>query len=141
MGIQPVLQPAAVWCLCQQHVLHQRVIQPRVAAPVRLPAPCMLLGLQTLHQHFAQHAAQGIAAARPLHGTCIGQVFALARDSCLEQTPAQKAHKACCHHRIAKPPGQCAALAQVFAKVVDQLQTADHASQPHVQHGVAFLEV
>jgi hypothetical protein len=81
-------------CFGQQHVLHDALVQPLVAARVLLPAAVLLLGQFTLREHLAQHAAQAVLAARPLHGAGIGQILALARYGGLEQLAAEPADKA-----------------------------------------------
>jgi hypothetical protein len=74
-----------------------------------------LQGVTALRHDLAQHAAQAVAAARPLHGAGIGQVFALARYGGLEHGPPAS-RKARQHDGRAKPPGQ-ATLAHVSPKL------------------------
>ena len=135
-------QTATVGHLGQQHVLHQGMVQPRVAAPVTVPAATLALGLLALVQHFAQHAAQARRVARPLQGAGIGQPFALARDGRFEQLAAEPPNPARRHDGAAKPAAQNAGLiAQGSAKVVNQLQPIDHAHQVHIEVGIALFQV
>ena len=73
-----MLQLAAVGRLCQQHVLYQGVVQPRMAAVVCTPATAKGLRLFALRKYFAKHPAQCIAAAGPLNGTGVCQILTLA---------------------------------------------------------------
>ena len=132
------------------HIAHS---SPAVAAPAArrrwrigsgwiLPVAVLALRYLTLGEHLAQHAAQSILAARPLHGAGISQIFALARYGGLEQLSAKPAHKTCSLNKCAKPLREYGlALAHALAKVMDQLQAKHHACQLHIQPGVAFAQM
>ena len=107
----------------QQHMLHEAMVQPRMATRIGLPAAVLLLRQCTLGQHLAQHTAQAVFAARPLHCAGISQIFTLARHRRLEQLATQPAHKASGLNKSTKPLRKNAvAFTQALAKVVNQLQ-------------------
>jgi hypothetical protein len=80
-------------CFGQQHMLHDALVQPLVAARILLPAAVLLLGQFTLREHLASTPPS--PSLLRVHCTArIGQIFALARYGGLEQLAAEPADKA-----------------------------------------------
>ena len=108
---------------------------------------------QLLREHFAQHATQAIAAACPLHGTCIGQPFTFARNGRLQQAPGHPAQPPYSHDDLAGHPRQhghsrrlfnlvcLAKIAQHIAIVMQHLKPCHHTCQLHIDARVAFVQM
>ena len=138
------IQPARLRLFVDQHHVRKNAVPPAQHA-----ADALLL----LRHDLAQHAAQAIAAARPLHGARVSQQFALARNSRLQQAACHPAQPAYCHDDLPGQPrehgyGQClpwlAALPHApkrLAVVVQHFQPGHHAGQLHVDASITLVQM
>src|SRR3990167_2662882 len=118
----------------QQHVLHHGAHTPRHHA------------FALLAHDLAQHAAQTVAAAGPLHRAGVGQVFALARHRGLQRVTGEPTQPARDHDGQADQGQGHAAVFfvrfhQLLPHAVQHFQPEHHADEPHVEPGIAFADV